>query len=172
MASEICGGNFVVDAYALRAYIVRIMKTSLVVKLINGFRRASIPDDGPDAAKLLVGYIPPHTAHGWNGKGETEWEEGERVSAGAALHSPKRGKVNEVRWLDETSVAELEAIDAERAQLHERLRQLQTCEQNMLSNMYPHCKPITLAEAKEWGRVKKEMYAAHLAAENAKVGAR
>jgi hypothetical protein len=133
------------------------MKTSLVVKRWGGgYVRARTTSDSPERLRDAPRYLAAHTAHGLRGDGRKEWHEPESVGVKAQYFHPKRGKVNEIRFMDAEFIDALERIDAERDQIEARLKQLREDEQAVLDDAYLRGLPLTVEKAKEFTRINGE----------------
>lgn len=104
-------------------------------------------------------YVPAHRAEGSRlnpktGKVESSWDVPETVSVRMNGFHPKKGKLDRIRRIDELSVKALEALDAEREALYQKLREIAEREKKLLYEAYRDGVPVTLKEVKLWSEAE------------------
>ena len=102
-------------------------------------------------------YVAPHHVTGLRSRdGATEWDEPETIG-GHGMHYPKRGKVDHIREVPEEYAVEFCKIAEERARLQKRLADLLKQERELMMVVYPHSRPVVVAELKELQELEKAM---------------
>lgn len=91
-------------------------------------------------------FVAAHIVNGIRGSdGAKQWREGDSVW-GHSRHTPKGGKVNDIRPIPAEMQARLLEIDAEREALKKRNGELFREEQALLAAAYMASKPLSVKE--------------------------
>ena len=125
-------------------------RTSIVVKMLDGFRRACLPADGP-GHKDVPYYRATYQANGIHPDGRRTWTQPAHVQAGGGGHLPHAGRVRDVRVVNDDYADKLHAIDAERDAIKQRLTELAASERLLMEEAWEDAGVgVSVSTVKAW----------------------